>query len=86
MDEGARNDDLTAVATGQSSSYTVFGERVAGILEAAEEAAEKIRESARHEAAELERLHEIAALVQDALPSRDESLAKDLERRATPSS
>ena len=55
MDEGARNDDLTAVASGQGSGYAVFGERVAGILEAAEEAAEKIRESARRE--EIGRAH-----------------------------
>ena len=61
MDEGARNDDLTAVASGQGSGYAGFGERVAGILEAAEEAAERIRESARHEAAELERLAAVEA-------------------------
>ena len=56
-----RSDDLTAVASGHGSGYAGFGERVAGILEAAEEAAEKIRESARHEAAELERLASVEA-------------------------
>ena len=61
MDKGTRNDDLTAVATGQGSGYAALGERVAGILEAAEEAAEKIREAARREAAELERLAAVEA-------------------------
>src|ERR1044071_271233 len=78
VDEGAPN-DLTTVATGQTPGYAALGERVAGILEAAEEAAEKIRGAARREAAELERLAEVQServkneLTVDARPLRTEA-------------
>jgi hypothetical protein len=44
VDEGVRNDEARVEP---SAGYRVFGERVAGVLEAAEQAAEKIKDDAR---------------------------------------
>ena len=108
MDDESTPSEETAP---EPNAYAAVGERVAGILEAAEQAGEQIRQEARHEAAEemvrqvegdvrrrqeqlraevrmleqrkrdsIERLEEIAALVQDVLPSRsDDSLVGDLK-------
>jgi hypothetical protein len=62
------------------SSYAALGDRVTGILEAAEQAAAEIREEARTLAADLER-EARAAAVQVVLPA-EESLARDLQTQA----
>ena len=58
MDDVRTPSDETAH---EPNAYAAVGERVAGILEAAEQAGEKIRHEAQHEAAELQRLAVIEA-------------------------
>ena len=71
MDEGAHSDEARVEP---STGYGVFGERVAGVLEAAEQAAEKIVEDARREA------HTLAGAVAFFGYLDASRLASDLER------
>ena len=60
-DESEHSSEITAEPAAASGTYTAVGDRVAGILEAAEEAAEKIREETRQRVSELERQGRVEA-------------------------
>ena len=86
MHENGRNDEASAEPARQPSSSTAVGEHVTGILDAAEDAAKRIREEARAEASELERLAAVEAerikkeLTEDArsLRAEAEEYARDM--------
>src|SRR5947207_2431551 len=61
VDENARSDEIGAEPSQEPAGYSALGEHVTGILEAAQEAAGRIKEEARREASELERLAAVEA-------------------------